>query len=252
VTDTLRAEWVKTWSVRSTGWLLAGLVVATVAVSVPVMLAASCPAAACTADPAKLSLTGVYLGQVVAAITGVLAIGNEYGTGLIRVSLTAMPRRLTLLAAKTMMLAGPVLVASVLAVAGCMVAGWLILPGHGFTGFGPGDAADWRAALESVMDLTLIALLAHGVTTVVRESAVGAGAVLGLLFVLPAVIPVVGNATLIRHLVQASPLLAWQYTEATIRQSDPPLSPWPALGVVALWAAGALLLAALVFRRRDA
>lgn len=249
--DALRAEWVKAWSVKSTGWLLAGLVVATLAVSIPVMLVATC-SAGCGGDPGKLSLTGVYLGQVVAVVAGVMAIGNEYGTGMIRVSLTATPRRLTLLGAKTMILAGPLLLAAGLAVGGCMVAGWLILPGRGYTGFEPGNAADWRAALESVIYLTLIAMLAHGLTTAVRESAVGAGVVLGLLFVFPALIPVVGNATLIRHLVQSCPLLAWQYTQATTASSNPPLSPWPALGVVALWAVGALLLGGLVFCRRDA
>ena len=52
------------------------------------------------ADPAKISLTGVYLGQVIVALLAVLAVGGEYGTGMIRVTLAATPRRLTMLAAK--------------------------------------------------------------------------------------------------------------------------------------------------------
>ena len=45
-------------------------------------------------DPAKLSLTGIQAGQAVVAILAVLVISNEYSTGMIRVTLTAMPRRL--------------------------------------------------------------------------------------------------------------------------------------------------------------
>ena len=57
------------------------------------------------ADPAKIGLTGVYLGQVVIALLAVLAIGGEYGTGMIRLTLTAMPRRLTAFAAKALVTA---------------------------------------------------------------------------------------------------------------------------------------------------
>ena len=52
------------------------------------------------ADVTKLSLTGVYLGQAVVAIVAVLAISGEYGTGMIRTTLAAMPRRTAVLAAK--------------------------------------------------------------------------------------------------------------------------------------------------------
>lgn len=250
--DTLRAEWSKIWSDGSTRWLLTGLIIATVAVGIPTALATKCPSTGCVQDPAKLSLNGIFLGQIIAAVAGVLAIGNEYGTGMIGVSLTATPRRLRLLTAKALALAGPMLAASALAVVASMLGGWLILPGHGFTAFDPGNAADWRASFGAAVYLTLIALLALGVTTVVRESAVAIGVVLGLLFLFPILITGVSNQTLIRHLEQISPLLAGQDILATTGLTGQPLSPWPALGVVALWAAGALLLAGLVFRRRDA
>jgi ABC-2 type transport system permease protein len=51
-------------------------------------------------DPTKLSLTGVYLGQAVVAILAVLSVAEEYGTGMIRLSLSAVPRRPLLLGAK--------------------------------------------------------------------------------------------------------------------------------------------------------
>jgi ABC-type transport system involved in multi-copper enzyme maturation permease subunit len=74
--------------------------------------AAQCQSATCGIDPAKVSFTGIYVGQAVAAVAGVLAIGDEYSTGMIKLSLTAVPRRLTWFFAKAAVLTGPVLAAS--------------------------------------------------------------------------------------------------------------------------------------------
>ena len=60
-----------------------------------------CPAReTCPVDPVKLSLTGVQLGQAIVVILAVLVVGNEYSTGLIRVTLAAMPKRMQVLGAK--------------------------------------------------------------------------------------------------------------------------------------------------------
>ena len=67
------------------------------------------------------------------AILAVLTLCNEYSTGLIQVTLTALPRRLEMYAAKAIIIAGVVLVAGAVAVLGSVLAGHLILPGHGFT-----------------------------------------------------------------------------------------------------------------------
>ena len=75
----------------STGWLLLAAVALTVAVGAAAAAAAARPRQA--VDPAKLSLTGIHLGQAVVAILAVLAISDEYSTGMIRITLTAMPRR---------------------------------------------------------------------------------------------------------------------------------------------------------------
>jgi len=129
----LHAEWTKFRTVAGPAWLLAGVVALTVAVAVAAASVAQCQSAKCGIDPATVSFTGIYPGQAVVAVAGVLAIGNEYSTGMIKLSLTAVPRRLTWLFAKAAVLAAPVLAGSVLAVAGAALAGRLILPGHGFT-----------------------------------------------------------------------------------------------------------------------
>jgi ABC-2 type transport system permease protein len=252
----LKAEWTKFRTVAGPWWLLAGVVVLTFAVGAAAASAARCQSSACAADPAAVSFAGIYPAQAIVAVAGVLAIGNEYSTGLIKLSLTAMPRRLTWLFAKAVVLTGPVLIASALAVAGAALAGRLILPGRGFTpahGYASlTSAADVRAAAGAVLYLTLIALLGLGVAAAVRDSATAIGLVLGLLYLFPLAAAVVSNPPLARHLQQIGPLTAGLDAQATIGLRTLPLTPWQGLGVVALWTAGALLLGALVLRFRDA
>jgi ABC-2 type transport system permease protein len=210
------------------------------------------------ADPAKISLTGIDLGQVVVALLAVLAIGGEYSTGMIRLTLAAMPRRLTALAAKAAAITGCVLAASAVAVLGSVLAGRLILPGHGLSqanGYqllSLGNGPDLRATAGAVLYLALIALLAIGLTTAVRDSGVAIGAVLALLYLFPIVSSVVPDQTLSRRLEQIAPMTAGQYIEATTGVRALPLTPWQGLGVLVLWALGALLLGAAVLRLRDA
>lgn len=96
----------------SAGWLLLGTVAVTAGVSVFAVESTSCrDGLGCPGDPVKLSLTGVQLGQAVVAILAVLAVSGEYSTGMIRVTLAAMPHRSAVLAAKAAMVTSLVLVA---------------------------------------------------------------------------------------------------------------------------------------------
>ncbi len=252
----LHAAWTKLRTVAGPFWLLAGAVALTVAVGAAAAGAAQCQSATCGIDPVMASFTGIYVGQAVAAAVGVLAIGDEYSTGMITLSLTAVPRRLTWFFAKAAVLTGPVLIASALAVAGSALAGRLILPGRGFTpahGYASLTAgADLRAAAGAVVYLTLIALLALGVAAAVRDSAAAIGLVLGLLYLFPIIASLVSDATLARRLQQIGPLSAGLDVQATTGVNSLPLTPWQGLGVVALWTVGALLLGALVLKFRDA
>jgi ABC-2 type transport system permease protein len=252
----LKAEWTKFRTVAGPSWLLAGAVMLIVAVGAAAASAVRCQSAKCGIDPAMVSFTGIGPGQAVVAVAGVLAIGNEYSTGMIKLSLTAMPRRLTWLFAKAAVLTAPVLAASVLAVAGAVLAGRLILPGHGFTpahGYASlSSATDLRAAAGAVLYLTLIALLSLGLAAAVRDSAAAIGLVLGVLYLFPIAAAVISNPPLARHLDQIGPLPAGRYALATTGLNNLPLTPGQGLGVVALWTAGALLLGSLVLKTRDA
>jgi ABC-2 type transport system permease protein len=252
----LHAEWTKLRTVAGPAWLLAALVTLTTTVSALAIAANRCPSGtACPVDTTKLSLTGIQLGQAVVAVLAVLVIGNEYSTGMIRVTLVAIPRRTVVLAAKAAVLSALVLAASLLAVAGSLLAGRFILPGHGFTpahGFPLLFPSVLRAGVGSVLYLALIALLSLGTATIVRESAVAVGIVLGLLYLFPIVANVVGNAQWHRHLEQIGPMTAGLAIQATTGLRSLPISPWAGLGVLAAWAAGALLVGGLLLRLRDA
>lgn len=244
----LRAEWAKTWSDPFAICLFCALCVLTVAVSAVTTGISRSATTGCGQDPCGFA--GVYLGQAVAGLAGVLAIGGEYATGMISVTLTAMPRRGRLLAAKALVLAAPMLAASVLAVGASMLAGALILTGHGSAGefawAGPGL---WRAAGFAALYLTLVALLGLGVTAAVRDAAVAAGAMLGLLYLFPVIAQVAGHGAA-RWLERLGPMAAG--TDAmSLASRGLPLSGWEGLGVVALWAVGALLLGGLTLCTRD-
>jgi ABC-2 type transport system permease protein len=88
-------EWVKLRSLRSTVWMLA----------ISVILMAGIGLLGCTSallslksghgmgrtHPAMLSLYGVYAGQLIYGLLGVLIVTREYATGMIRSTLTAVP-----------------------------------------------------------------------------------------------------------------------------------------------------------------
>jgi ABC-2 type transport system permease protein len=258
--DALHAEWTKLRTVAGPAWLLATVVAATAGVGAAVDAASRCPAGQiCQADTAKLTFSGIYLGQAVVAILAVLVVSNEYSTGMVRVTLAAMPRRGLVLAAKAALATGLVLVAGAAGVLGSLLAGRLMLPGHGytvargFTALSLGDGPMLRAAAGSVLYLGLIALLSLGVAALVREAAVAIGVTLGLLYLFPIIAAVVGaDPHWQRHLEQIGPMQAGLYIQATTNLSSLPLSPWAGLGVLALWAGGALVCGALSLRLRDA
>jgi ABC-2 type transport system permease protein len=256
VSEALRAEWTKLRTLPGTCWLLIGVVILTVAVSVAVA-SGTHQSSGGGQDPTKLALAGIDLGQAIVAALAVLAISDEYGTGMIRVTLTAMPRRLVILVAKAVNVAGLTLVAGVLAVAGCLLAGRLMLPAagldpaHGYALVSITNSLTLRAAAGSVLYLVLIALLSLGVATAVRDTAVSIGAVLALLY-LPPILAQTVTDPLRRHIQQIAPMTSGLAIQATTNLRSLPIGPWAGLGVLAAWAVGALLVGGFLLRIRDA
>jgi ABC-2 type transport system permease protein len=256
--DALHAEWTKQRTAGGMVWLLLGIIALTATAGAAAAAAVQCPAGGCPVDPAKVALTGIELGQAVVAVLAVLAISSEYSSGLIVVTLTAVPRRNTVLAAKAAVVTALVLTAGAIAVLTSVLAGQLILGSHGITAahgypaLSLGEGPVLRAAGGSVLYLALIALLSLGTATAVRDPAAAIGLVLGLLYLFPIITGAVTDPHWKRHLEQIGPMSAGLAISATTGLRSLPISPWAGLGVLAAWAAAALLAGGLLLRLRDA
>ncbi|MGP3970619.1 hypothetical protein [Streptomyces sp. 6N223] len=169
----LHAEWTKMRTVASPLWLLFGAIAATVALSAGAASVVTCTSAGCDGDMTKLSLMGVYLGQALVAILAVLVISGEYSSGMIRTTLTAMPQRATVLAAKAITLTGVVAVAGTVAVLGSLLAGRLILPGPGHQALSLAEGPTLRAAWETFHLDELCPLLERDYGAAPRRAAAG-------------------------------------------------------------------------------
>jgi ABC-2 type transport system permease protein len=255
--NAVHAEWTKLRTVPSTGWLLAAVVALTVGASAMATAIVKCPAS-CTADTTKVSLTGIMLGQAAVAALAVVVVTAEYGTGMIRVSLAAVPRRTVLLAAKAVVVTAVVLAAGTVSVLGAVLAGRLLLPGNGF------DAANGfaalsvfhgptlRAAAGSVLYLVLIGLFTLGLSAAFRDSGVATAVVLCVLYVIPLVSAVMLSAVWQHRLDRWAPVNAGLAIDATRNIAKLPIGPWSGLGVLALWTAAALAGGLVVLQLRDA
>jgi ABC-2 type transport system permease protein len=243
VTAALRAEWTKVRTVPDLGVALLLTVVLTVAVA-----AVAAAAGAGSPDPVHVSLIGVQLGQAVVAAAGVQLLAGEFGTGLIRTTFAALPRRREVFAAKAILLTAGVTLAAVLAVGGSVLAGWLLFDGY------PGVPAGTvlRAAVGSVLYLTLIALLGLGAGAALRNAAADTGLVLALLYLVPAVLRFFADRDLQDLLYRLSPSTAGQTVQTTVGLATMPIGPWAGLAVTAGWAAALATLGAALLARRDA
>jgi len=256
--EAMHCEWTKLRTVPSTGWLLFTALALTVGASTLATVVEKCPAS-CGTDTTKLSLTGILLGQAAIAVLAVLVMTGEHSSGMIRTTLTAVPRRTTALAAKAIVLTGVVLAAGTFAVLGSVLAGHFILPGNGFTGahgslpLSLGAGPTLRAAAGSVLYLALIALLSLGLATALRDSGATIAVVLALLYIVP-ILSDLGtmDPTWEHRLQRYGPMTAGLAIQATRNVGKLPIGPWAGLGVLAAWAAAALLAGGLLLRLRDA
>lgn len=257
MSDALRAEWTKLRTISGTWWLMVGAVALTVAASAGIAASTHISPGGPGQDPTKLSLIGVDLGQAIIAVLAVMAVTDEYGTGMVRVTLAAMPRRGVMLGAKAVNLAALALITAVPAIAGCLIAGRLLLPAagldpaHGYALVSIAYGPTLRAALGSVLYLGLIAVLGLGIGVVLRDTAVSTGTVLALLYLPPLLAQLVSGPWR-RHIQQIAPMTAGLAIQATRNIRSLPISPWAGLGVLAAWAAGMLVVGLAVLKVRDA
>lgn len=258
----LRSEWVKLRTVRSTAWSL--LLFVGISILFTSLLTSGStteggsPGHGGDNDIVLDSLAGIWFGAIAAAVLAVLVATSEYGTGMIRTTFAANPRRRTVLAAKTATAGGIVLVVGLATSAACFQVGQWFLRGNGFNYEGGYPAVTLvddealRAVLGTGAYLALLAVFALGVGAVLRHTA---GAITVVLATLLA--PVIALNFLpddIADWVEKYCLMgAGLAIQQTVERKDNiQLSPEDGLLVAAAYAGVALLLALWLIGRRDA
>jgi ABC-2 type transport system permease protein len=258
----LHAEWTKLRTLPSTWWLLTATVALTVAVGAAAVSSVTtqvCPSPTdCHEDTVKLSLSGVQLSQAVCLVLGVLSMGAEYGTGTIRTTLTAMPGRWRVLAAKAGSLSLLTAAAGALGVLSSLGLARLILPTNNFkesTGYplpSLTDPATLRAAAGSILILALVTLLGLSLATLLRDTGGAITLGLGILYVVPLLSHLVNSPTWQHRFQRWAPMPAGLSIQATKNLDLLAIGPWPGLGVLAAYAVGLLVVGGAWFRMRDA
>ena len=250
----LRSEWTKLRSLRSTRYTL--LAAAAITIGFGIIASAAnvsswssmSAARKASFDPLATSLLGVRFGVLAIGVLGVLLITGEYSTGMIRSTMTAVPKRLPVLWAKIGVYA---LVALVVAIPPGLIAffaGQAILSGqHIQIAFSHSGAA--RAVLLSGLYLTLAGVFAMGLGAIMRNTAAGIASFAGIMFVLPPLIGILPSS--ISNSI--TPYLPSNAGDAmmTIGHHANTLSPGAGAAVLAGYVAVVIAAAAVLLVRRD-
>lgn len=238
------SEWTKLYSVRSNVWTLTTMAVATIGIAVLV-------AATGSLQPddsiVAASLGNAVPGQIAAGALGALVVCGEYSSGTIRATLAACPRRLTVLTAKTLVVAALVFVVALAATVVAYLAGAVLLSGQGHPTGEPVPALPGVA-----LSFAAVAVLGVAAGTALRHPAGAVTAITGML-VLPALVaPLLGSWQ--RWLAGGSPAAALQKlaqpSDAT-PEALGSLGGWPTLALVCGYSAAALTASGWLLRARD-
>lgn len=255
----VRSEWTKIRSVRSTLWSIAAMAGVAIGLNAVINYFSitrrwdTMPAdeqARILQAPLDDILAGpMSVAQFAVAVIGVMAISSEYATGMIRSTLQAQPRRLTMVGAKVAVLGLLMFVVGELLSFGAFFVGKLVIGAN--VPVGLGDPGVLQAVFGAGLYITVLALFSFAIGLILRHTAGAITAVLGLMLVvsqLTALLP----GTVGRH------IHAWMPTNAGYQimeqHPDPAalLTPWQGIAVFAGWAVLLLLLGSYLLRRRDA
>jgi ABC-2 type transport system permease protein len=250
--DALQAEWIKFWTVRSTTWSTVAMFVLGAGLTVLVCATSAEWLASGEADesPGSFVTWGMMFAQITAIVLGTLAVTSEYGTGMIRATLAATPRRGSVLAAKAVVLTATLFVAgTVTAFAGYFGGNWF-LENEG-VGLALSDEGVLRALFGSGLYMAGLGLFAAAVGLLVRHTAAALSIVLALVFVVGTMVFLLPGAWG-EWLGKLMPGNAGSGVATPVSFNPNLLDPWVGFAVFSAEVAAVLLVAYVVFRRRDA
>lgn len=251
----LRSEWLKFWSLRSSYIALAAGVVGMIGFGVlfSAVTASRWPslreARKLAFDPTMTSLRGYELAQLIIGVLGVLLVTGEYGTGMIRASMSAAPKRLPVVWAKAAVFTVVAFLVGECTSFVSFFAGQALLSSqHIQTTLGGPEVL--RTVFGTGLYVTGVGLLGVALGWIIRSTAGGIATLFGLLLVLPAL----GEAlpdTWAQHINPYLPSNAGQ-SLAAVHPDTGMLAPWTGFGVFCIYVVVAFALAAYLVKRRDA
>ncbi|MEU0968303.1 ABC transporter permease [Streptomyces sp. NPDC005917] len=230
----LHAEWIKIRTLRSLVGSLCAVLLATA------LFSGLAAAGSDNSDPLFSAFFGVSFGQIAAVAFGATAVSSEFHGGALRLTLSAVPDRRRWFAAKATAIALPALAVGLLTGLVTLALGKFLLGADG-----PSWAEGLRGALGCGVYLTLMALFAAGLATVLRSGTATLGILIPFLLIVSFVIGDLSSGI--------ADFLPDRAGQVVLHSAwDGPLGPWTGLAVTALWTAAALLAGARSLRRRDA
>jgi ABC-2 type transport system permease protein len=250
--DTIRAEWIKFWTVRSTQWSVATLFLMGAGLTVLVCWGAAGDLASGEAGEAVGAFVtwGLMLAQIAAIVLGAMVVTGEYGTGMIRATLSATPSRGAVLAAKALVLTSTLFVVGTVTAFVGYFGGNVFLDNEGI-GVSLSDDGVLRAMFGSGLYMAGLGLFAAAVGLLVRHTAAALSIVLGLVFVLGNMVFLLPGAWG-EWIGKLMPGNAGSAVGSAVSFNPTLLDPWVGFAVFMGEVAVVLLAGYLALRRRDA
>ncbi len=252
----LQSEWTKIRTVSSTTWTLVCAFVVTVAMgaALSALLKATFDDLSqeeqLTFDPTFVSFSGMILGQLAMVVFGVLVVGTEYSSGMIRTSLAAVPQRATFLFSKMTVATALALTVGLVTSFVTFFLGQALLGEHRTT---IGDDNVLRAVVGGGLYMGLIALFSMAVATMLRSSMLSLGILMPFFFLVSQILASVPKAKdVARYFPDQAGSKIMQVVPEALGSEKAPYGPWGGLGIMVLWVVAALIGGYLVLKKRDA
>jgi ABC-2 type transport system permease protein len=201
-------------------------------------------------NPVTTSLNGVIFAVVAFGVLGLLLTGGEYSTGMIRSSLTAVPRRLPVLWGKVAVFAGSIFSVSLVASFTSFFLGQALLSSH-HLGV-PITAHDaLRSVIGAALYVTVAGLIGVALGALLRNTAAGITIFTAVFFVIPLLATLL-PASISDHLAQYLPSNAGGVIWGGAAFVPNALSPWTGFALLCGYAAILIGAGAWRLRRSDA
>ena len=249
------SEWTKLRTLRSTLWSLLAAIVLTV--GLPCLFAAltsshwghMSPQEQHDRHPLDIALAGVNLSQLAIGVLGVLVITGEYSTGMIRATMSAVPKRLPVLWAKAGVYGIVAFLIMLPPVLAAFFASQAIVSAHRPLRISFSDPGVARTVIGGAVYLAILGIFTLGIGAIVRNTAGGIATFAGIMFVIPPllnVLPTSWNDAISPYLPDAAGRSIFSLTHGAHS-----LAPWPGFALFCGYAAAAVAIAAVLLVRRD-